>query len=164
MLFRGKFLSLVYAIASLTAVSTMSFPVLMTSSAIAASTFAVHRPPTEATPEPEPTPSQTEEMATEPPTPTVTKMVANCSAYTASADECGGDSSGITASGSVATEERTIAMDNVPFGTVVRIYGREYVVEDRFGGNYTDRIDIYFESKADALAFGRRQIEVEILA
>ena len=91
------------------------------------------------------------------------KIVANCSAYTASADECGGDSSGITASGKLAVEGRTIAMDDVPLGTVVRINGREYTVEDRFGGGYTNRIDIYFQNKDDALRFGRQYLEVEIL-
>ena len=91
------------------------------------------------------------------------KIVANCSAYTASADECGGDSSGITASGKVAVEGRTIAMDDVPLGTIVRINGKEYTVEDRFGGGYTNRIDIYFQNKEDALRFGRQYLEVEIL-
>lgn len=57
---------------------------------------------------------------------------------------------------------RTIAMDGVPFGTEVEINGRRYVVEDRFGGGYTDRIDIFMDSKSEALRWGRRWLEVKI--
>lgn len=90
-------------------------------------------------------------------------VIANCSAYTSSPDECGGKSDGITASGKKAVEGRTIAMDDVPLGTRVRIDGKEYVVEDRFGGDYENRIDIYVNSKEDAMKFGRQYKEVEIL-
>lgn len=90
------------------------------------------------------------------------KIVANVSAYTADSDECG-KSDGITASGKRATAGRTIAMDGVPFGTQVRINGNIYIVEDRFGGGYSDRIDIFMNSKAEAFNFGRQYIEVEIL-
>ena len=90
-------------------------------------------------------------------------IVANCSAYTASADETGGNGSGVTASGTIAEEGRTVAMDDVPFGTIVRIDGHDYIVEDRFGGGYTNRIDIYMDSKHDALQFGRQYLEVEII-
>ena len=57
---------------------------------------------------------------------------------------------------------RTIAMDGVPFGTLVEIDGHVYTVEDRFGGGYTDRIDIYMETKAEAFRWGRRWLEVKI--
>ena len=88
-------------------------------------------------------------------------MLANISAYTAADDECGkGD--GITASGRRAMAGRTIAMDGVPFGTLVEIDGHVYTVEDRFGGGYTDRIDIYMETKAEAFRWGRRYLEVKI--
>lgn len=88
-------------------------------------------------------------------------MVCNVSAYTAHSDECGkGD--GITASGVQAVAGRTIAMDGIPFGTVVEIEGHRYVVEDRFGGSYTNRIDIYMDTKAEAFEWGRRCLEVKI--
>ena len=64
-------------------------------------------------------------------------------AYTASVEECG-KADGITASGTKATQGRTIAADHLPFGTHVEIDGHIYTVEDRFGGGYTDKIDIYF--------------------
>ena len=91
------------------------------------------------------------------------KFVANCSAYTADPAECGGNATGITASGKKAVEGRTIAMDDVPLGTKVKINGKVYVVEDRFGGDYKRRIDIYFDSKKDAEKFGRQYLEVEIV-
>ena len=88
--------------------------------------------------------------------------VMNVSAYTASVRECG-KSDGITASGVKATEGRTVAADHLPFGTIVRINGQEYIVEDRFGGGYADRLDIYMEHEADAWHFGRQYLEVEIV-
>lgn len=83
------------------------------------------------------------------------------SAYTADSDECGkGD--GITASGKRAVAGRTIAMDGVPFGTKVEVEGRVYIVEDRFGGGYTDRIDIFMDTKHEAFKFGRKYLQVKI--
>lgn len=87
--------------------------------------------------------------------------MANVSAYTASIEECG-KNDGITASGTSATEGRTIAMDCVPFGTKVEINGTVYIVEDRFGGNYRNRVDIYKTSRADACRFGRKHLPIKI--
>ena len=92
----------------------------------------------------------------------IVTQVCNVSAYSASVRECG-KADGITASGTKATEGRTIAADHLPFGTVVIINGHKYVVEDRFGGGYKDRIDIHHESEDAAWDFGRQEIEVEIL-
>lgn len=77
-------------------------------------------------------------------------------AYTASVEECG-KADGITASGTKATQGRTIAADHLPFGTLVEIDGHLYTVEDRFGGGYTNKIDIYFDNYRDAINFGRQQ-------
>lgn len=82
--------------------------------------------------------------------------------YTASFDECG-KTDGITASGFVATQGTTIAADHLPFGTQVKINGHTYTVQDRFGGCYDHKIDIYFERKEDAMNFGRRWEFVEVL-
>lgn len=92
----------------------------------------------------------------------LTLQFANISAYTASVDECG-KSDGITASGAKAKPHHTIACDHLPFGTTVFIDGLPYVVEDRFGGGYTDRLDIYMETKEEAFEFGRQWKIVEIL-
>lgn len=87
---------------------------------------------------------------------------ANVSWYTASDDECG-KSDGITASGEQAVAGVTVAADDLPLGTRVRIDGHEYIVQDRFGGGYTGRIDIFCESKEEAFANGRQTLEVEVL-
>ena len=93
--------------------------------------------------------------------PTV-RYIANVSWYTASDDECG-KSDGITASGEQAVAGITVAADDLPLGTRVRINGHEYIVHDRFGGGYKGRIDIYCESKEEAFANGRQMLEVEVL-
>lgn len=82
-------------------------------------------------------------------------------AYTASVEECG-KADGITASGTKATQGRTIAADHLPFGTHVEIDGHIYTVEDHFGGGYTDKIDIYFDNYMDAINFGRQQRIVRV--
>lgn len=97
----------------------------------------------------------------EPEQPPYRVIFANVSAYTSDSDECG-KNDGITASGVVARSHHTVAMDGVPFGTVVEIEGNLYVVEDRFGGGYTDRIDIFMDTKAEAFQWGRRRLDVKI--
>lgn len=92
----------------------------------------------------------------------ISYQLCNVSAYTASADECG-KSDGITASGTKATVNRTIASDFLSFGTLVIIDGKTYTVEDRFGGGYTDRIDIFMKTKKEAFAFGRQWKIVQIM-
>lgn len=95
--------------------------------------------------------------------PVVRTMRANVSAYTKSADETGGNGTGTTASGRRAVAGRTVAMDGVPMGTKIRMDGRIYVVEDCFGGGYSDRVDVYMDSKAEAIQFGRQYKTIEIL-
>lgn len=84
-----------------------------------------------------------------------------CTAYTASVRECGKDDA-ITASGTHATEGRTIACDFLKFGTKVKIDGIIYYVEDRFGGNYQDKIDIYMNDVNKAWKFGKQTKVVTI--
>lgn len=86
-------------------------------------------------------------------------MFCTVTAYTPSFEECG-KTDGITASGVKATVNRTIACDHLPFGTKVKILGKEYIVEDRFGGDYTDKIDIYMEDKDAAYEFGKQYLLV----
>lgn len=82
-------------------------------------------------------------------------------AYTASVEECG-KADGITASGAYAVQGVTIAADHLPFGTVVEIDGHYYVVQDRFGGGYTNKIDIFFSNYHDAIQFGRQVKEIKV--
>ena len=68
---------------------------------------------------------------------------------------------GITASGTVATENRTVATSHLlPFGTILLIDDKEYVVEDRGGSIGKNRVDIYMDTHALALQFGRQDIDV----
>lgn len=78
-------------------------------------------------------------------------------AYCACASCCG-VSTGITASGTVATQGRTVAMYGVPFGTKLLINGTVYTVEDR--GTAYGHVDIFFNSHADALRFGSQRADV----
>lgn len=86
-------------------------------------------------------------------------QLCNVSAYTP--HENGGNR--VTASGAIATEGRTVAADHLRFGTKVIIDGKEYVVEDRFGGKYKNRIDIFMESYNEAIKFGRKKVTVQII-
>jgi len=66
----------------------------------------------------------------------------------------------LTASGWGAEEGVTIAADeSYPFGTVIYFEGLgERVVMDRGSAITGNRIDVYFESHEDALAFGMKQV------
>ena len=84
-------------------------------------------------------------------------------AYCACA-KCCGKTNGITASGTHATANRTIATPSTfAFGTKVVINGTTYTVEDRGGAIQGNRIDIYMNSHSEALAFGVRYLYVEVL-
>lgn len=67
-----------------------------------------------------------------------------------------------TASGTVPTTNRTIAVDTsvIPFGTRVVINGQIYVAEDRGGAIKGKRIDMFFYTHKEALRWGRRTMEV----
>ena len=67
-----------------------------------------------------------------------------------------------TASGTVPTSNRTIAVDTsvIPFGTKVVINGQVYVAEDRGGAIKGKRIDMFFMTHSEALRWGRRTMEV----
>jgi 3D (Asp-Asp-Asp) domain-containing protein len=60
-----------------------------------------------------------------------------------------------------------VASNMFPFGTVIKIpslYGDQiFVVEDRMNSRYQQNVDIWFESKADALALGRRMVQIEVI-
>ena len=71
---------------------------------------------------------------------------------------------GITATGAVATEGRTVAVDPevIAYGTVVYIDGQAYVAEDCGGGIRGRQIDMFFDSHEDALQWGVQEREVWI--
>ena len=76
--------------------------------------------------------------------------------------QCCGKNDGITASGAQAVEGVTVAMDkSMPFGTKIYIDGiGERIVQDRGGAIRGNRIDLYFSSHSEALAWGVRYMEV----
>ncbi len=72
---------------------------------------------------------------------------------------------GLTASGARARQGVTVAASrSIPFGSRVVVNGRTFTVQDRLAARFDSRVDFYFNSHADALAFGKRQIRVTILA
>jgi 3D (Asp-Asp-Asp) domain-containing protein len=78
--------------------------------------------------------------------------------------KCCGKTNGITASGTRATANRTIAAPSTfAFGTQVVIGGQTYTVEDRGGAIQGNRIDVYMNSHSEALAWGVRYLDVEVL-
>jgi 3D (Asp-Asp-Asp) domain-containing protein len=92
------------------------------------------------------------------------KFTINASAYTAAADECG-KSDGITASGVLVKENRTIACPGwMPFGAKLDIEGMGvYTCEDRGGAIKANHIDIYMQTKKQAFAFGRQNLTAEFV-
>ena len=72
--------------------------------------------------------------------------------------QCCGTAGNLTASGTVPTAGRTVAMAGVPFGTQLLINGTVYTVEDL--GTPYGHVDIYFNSHSEALAFGLQSADV----
>ena len=75
--------------------------------------------------------------------------------------KCCGKSDGITATGTTATEGRTIAVDPavIPYGSTVTLYYEDgtvhtYTAEDCGGAIKENRIDVFFNSHEAARAFG----------
>lgn len=72
--------------------------------------------------------------------------------------QCCGTAGNLTASGTVPSPGRTVAMAGVPFGTQLMINGNVYTVEDL--GTPYGHVDIFFGSHAEALSFGLQYADV----
>lgn len=72
--------------------------------------------------------------------------------------QCCGTAGNLTASGTVPSAGRTVAMAGVPFGTQLLINGNVYTVEDL--GTPYGHVDIYFNSHSEALSFGLQYADV----
>lgn len=82
------------------------------------------------------------------------KLTAYCSC-----SKCCGKSDGITASGTKAKANHTVAADSsIPFGTELYINGNTYIVEDR--GVKGNVVDIFFNSHEEAQNFGVKYAKV----
>ncbi len=92
-----------------------------------------------------------------------TTKIFKVTAYCSCAKCCGGHASGYTSSGTKATAGRTVATSGqFSYGTKLLINGKEYTVEDRGGAVKGDKIDIYMNSHAEALAWGVKYLPVQI--
>ena len=87
------------------------------------------------------------------------KVTAYCSCA-----KCCGKTNGITSSGTKATANRTVAASSrFAIGTKLKINGNIYTVEDRGGAISGNRIDIYMDTHSQALAWGVRYLNVELV-
>ena len=78
--------------------------------------------------------------------------------------KCCGKTNGITAMGTKARANHTIAASSqYKFGTKIRINGIVYTVEDRGGAITGNKIDIYMNTHQEALKWGVRYLNVEVL-
>lgn len=85
-------------------------------------------------------------------------------AYCACPKCCGRFSSGYTASGTKATAGKTVATSSqFDFGTKLLINGVTYTVEDRGGAIQGNKIDIYCNTHAEALAWGVKYLPVQVV-
>lgn len=90
---------------------------------------------------------------------TVYKITAYCPC-----SKCCGKTNGRTASGTTATAGRTVAASGkFAFGTKLNIGGHVYTVEDRGGAINGNKIDIFVNSHAEALAWGVRYLNVSVV-
>jgi 3D (Asp-Asp-Asp) domain-containing protein len=78
---------------------------------------------------------------------------------------CGKWSGGPTASGKMPVVGVTVAASRtIPFGTRVYIPGAGWrTVQDRLARRYDSRMDIYFAKHSDALRWGKRTLNVEVI-
>lgn len=91
------------------------------------------------------------------------KKLVLVTAYSSTVDQC--DSTPfITASGT-HVHDGTIAANFLKFGTKVKfpsLYGDKiFIVEDRMKSNY--KVDIWFPTRQEAINFGAKRVEMEIL-
>ena len=85
--------------------------------------------------------------------------------------KCCGKTDGITATGTLAEEGRTIAVDPrvIPYGSTVTLYFADgtvhtYTAEDCGGAIKENRIDVFFDSHEAARAFGVQSAMVYVEA
>ena len=81
-------------------------------------------------------------------------QILNCSAYCHSGNR--------TASG-VWPQVGHAAADHLPFETKVTLPdGRVLTITDRFGGGFTNKLDIFMETEEECWQFGRRDLVCKV--
>lgn len=92
------------------------------------------------------------------------KIKVKVTAYSSTVDQCDDDPF-ITASGHYV-EDGIIAANFLPFNTKVRIPGiygdKVFVVKDRMNTKYDDRVDIWFNTRQEAIEFGIKSTYIEV--
>jgi 3D (Asp-Asp-Asp) domain-containing protein len=95
----------------------------------------------------------------------VRRLTVDVTAYSSTPDQTD-DTPFITASGAHVADG-IVAANFLPLHTKVKIpelYGEKvFVVEDRMNRRYTYRMDIWMESREDALKFGLKRAEIVVL-
>lgn len=78
--------------------------------------------------------------------------------------KCCGKDNGITATGTKATPNRTIAVDKsvIPYGSRVVIGGNVYIAEDCGGGIKGNTIDVFHASHEEALQWGIKYVDAVV--
>lgn len=87
----------------------------------------------------------------------------NITGYCSCVECCGQWSGSNTASGTRPTANRTLATNELPFGTQLLINGIVYTVEDKGNSPYYPWADIYFDTHEQANAWGLQQVEVYMI-
>ncbi|ASK64424.1 hypothetical protein CFK37_15065 [Virgibacillus phasianinus] len=93
-------------------------------------------------------------------------VTAYTAGYESTGKEPGDPAYGITASGNHVDEGQTIACpQSLPFGTKVQIpyFNETFVCQDRGSAITKGRLDVYMSDLDDALQFGVRDLQVQIL-
>lgn len=76
---------------------------------------------------------------------------------------CGPNAAGIFADGTRYAQSAVAAPRRYPFGTVVFIDGRRYIVRDRTAVRFDKRFDIAMRSHKEAIAFGKQKKQITII-
>lgn len=97
--------------------------------------------------------------------PVVRTMIVPATAYTSNFREC--DSTPFVTANGTQVRDGIVASNFLRFGTRFRIpdyFGdKVFEVHDRMSPRYNGRIDIWMLNKADAKAWGKRHVKIEIL-
>lgn len=105
--------------------------------------------------------------ATEPSTATTKKHLGKfvATAYCPCSICCGQYANGITATGTRAKANHTVAVDpnKIPYGSILEIGGKRYVAEDCGGDIKDNRIDIFFNTHQEAINYGKKTVDVYLV-